>query len=278
MTKGYRQPTFSDYFHLNTGDVLYWEEIVTTPDFGFIYHKDSLVAVEKTPNSIAYQYQRTKYDQNKNITEVTTASDEYQMTKEGVILVNQPSWYGNQTWHTALSVPYRFLFLSSALQREFENGDTITNFECTFTPIYSYLDSCRIVQVADAPAEIIGFSTREGVTKKLTVNSSSDYMNLIGSKIDGVKRGITDFIPTGLNEFESGKVKLFPNPVINELSIQIPNATVERIELYDLNGRLVLSFDKSETINISQVNTGIYVVKIQDSKNIVRFQKIVKEN
>lgn len=278
MTKGYRQPNFSDYFHLNAGDVLFWEGIVTTPDFGFVYHKDSLVSVEKSPNSIAYQYQRTKYDQNKSITEVTTASDEYQMAKEGVILANQPCWYGYQTWHTALSVPYRFLFLTSALQLEFENGDTITNLECTFTPIYSYLDSCKIEQAADVPAEIIGFSTREGVTKKLKVNFSSDYMNLIGSKIDGVKRGITDFIPTGLNEVENGKVKLYPNPVINKLSIQIPNAKIECIELYNLNGQLVLSAFNSETIHTSHINAGIYVVKIRDSKNIVRYQKIVKEN
>jgi hypothetical protein len=255
MTKGYRQPSFSDYFHLNAGDVLFWQETVTTPDLGFVYHKDSLVSVEKTPNSIAYQYQRTKYDQIKNITEVTTASDEYQMTKEGVILENQPSWYGYQTWNTALSVPYRFLFLSSVYQLEFENGDTITNLECTFTPIYSFLDSCKIEQAENVSSKIIKFSTREGITNKLTVDSIG-YLSLIGSKIDGVKRGITDFIPTGLNEFENGKVKLFPNPVINELSIQFPNATVERIELYDLNGRLVLSSDKSETINISQVNAG----------------------
>jgi hypothetical protein len=279
ISKGYRQPNFSDYFHLNAGDVLFWEETVTVPDFGFIYHKDSLVSVDKTPNSITYQYQRTAYDQNKNITEVTTASDVYQMTKEGVIFANQPSWYGYQTWDTALSVPYRFLFLSSALQLEFENSDTITNLECSFTPVYSHLDSCKIREAENVSSVIIDFSTLEGVTAKATEKvTGDDYLLLIGSKINGVKRGVTDFVYTGLNEFESGKVKLFPNPVINELSIQIPNETVERIELYDLNGRLVLSSDKSETINISHVNHGIYVIKIQDSKNIVRFQKIVKEN
>ncbi|MEI6346929.1 MAG: YCF48-related protein [Bacteroidota bacterium] len=74
-------------------------------------------------------------------------------------------------------------------------------------------------------------------------------------------------------------VQIFPNPVKNELSIEVSNQTEGlTIELLDINGK---SFHKSTTGNRTKIemnaySAGVYLIKIQ-SKNTVIFKKIIKE-
>jgi len=71
------------------------------------------------------------------------------------------------------------------------------------------------------------------------------------------------------NEFINS-IKLYPNPVIDKLFIQgLSNPT--KISVYNILGKLVFSKTTSSEINVSNLQNGIYILKIVDEqKNIVR--------
>lgn len=60
--------------------------------------------------------------------------------------------------------------------------------------------------------------------------------------------------------------KLFPNPVITSFKI---NESVEELRIYDITGKLVKSFSgrfsKNEDFDISNLNKGLYLLKIENN-------------
>jgi hypothetical protein len=58
-------------------------------------------------------------------------------------------------------------------------------------------------------------------------------------------------------------IKIYPNPVSDILYIQNENVDISSIELYDVHGKQLLSItDKVNQINVENLNTGIYFLKI----------------
>lgn len=74
------------------------------------------------------------------------------------------------------------------------------------------------------------------------------------------------------------EVRLFPNPIANTLTLQGLNTSVENVSIYELSGRLVKTFqiNKSiETIDLSSLSSGSYILKIETSNGMVS-KKILK--
>jgi len=84
-----------------------------------------------------------------------------------------------------------------------------------------------------------------------------------------------------INEGElSNEIKLFPNPVQNELSIK-SSVKVKNIEIYNMNGQLIeeISINSSTTkIDLQELNNGHYLVKLngQNQKEILKKITVVK--
>ena len=87
--------------------------------------------------------------------------------------------------------------------------------------------------------------------------------------IDGVM-GIAD------NLFNT--VTVYPNPFINNINMNSSeNITVEKVTVYDLNGRTVYQSNKNETsLNLEFLASGVYILKLQANNEIGSF-KIVKQ-
>ena len=70
---------------------------------------------------------------------------------------------------------------------------------------------------------------------------------------------------------------IYPNPTQSSFSI---NSNVSNIEIYDLTGKMVKSFKgdftKNNTFDISSLNTGMYIIKVEDSNNKTKTTKLVK--
>ncbi len=70
---------------------------------------------------------------------------------------------------------------------------------------------------------------------------------------------------------------IYPNPTTTSFSV---NTNVSDIEIYDLSGKLVKSFkgefNKTDRFDISSLNTGMYIVKIENSNKQVKTSKLVK--
>ena len=65
-----------------------------------------------------------------------------------------------------------------------------------------------------------------------------------------------------LSTAELETVEFYPNPVQDFLTIR--NADVSRIEIYHLDGKLVLSEEVSERADLTDLEGGVYLVKLKD--------------
>jgi len=81
----------------------------------------------------------------------------------------------------------------------------------------------------------------------------------------------------GIEENLEQEVKAYPNPTNGQLWIETVNT--DRIEIYDLQGKLVfnqLVFDNKSQLDLSDIPTGIYQIHLL-SDNQRRVTKIVKQ-
>ena len=78
----------------------------------------------------------------------------------------------------------------------------------------------------------------------------------------------TEFRPT---------VKVFPNPSNSQISVRMStNDKIKNIDVIDLTGKLVISTTFVSTLDVSNLNNGLYVMRVTDEKNrqiITRFVK-----
>lgn len=142
--------------------------------------------------------------------------------------------------------------LTSDTQKELYAFDNITNnytqlsnsFNETFKP---FLTIDNILYVQDSTNKLYTFNT-------LTLNSNS------------------------FNNFEN--ISIYPNPVKSSFKLNLKhNFQFQKLEIFDLNGKLVTAFDKIEkNYNISDLNSGFFLVKIYDSNDKKYFLKIIKTN
>ncbi len=75
-------------------------------------------------------------------------------------------------------------------------------------------------------------------------------------------------------------VNIYPNPVIDIINIEKDNFDVVLFEIYDLRGRLLFKENlktKNKSINISFLNKGIYVYKLINKEDKIKFGKIIKQ-
>ena len=92
---------------------------------------------------------------------------------------------------------------------------------------------------------------------------------------------IRDNDPTAIPETTAPEkpFDIYPNPVNDRLSLRFDDgATPESVELYSLAGSLVAKHCKSlETIDLSAMSTGVYLLCVTFEDGEKRFEKVVKQ-
>ncbi len=82
--------------------------------------------------------------------------------------------------------------------------------------------------------------------------------------------------------FSSTSVKVYPNPADHILNIQSLSGSIGKanLKIYDLNGRLVsnqpLDFNELQQIDVSQLQSGIYLLKLENSSVNISKKLIIK--
>ncbi|MBK7666877.1 MAG: T9SS type A sorting domain-containing protein [Sphingobacteriaceae bacterium] len=69
---------------------------------------------------------------------------------------------------------------------------------------------------------------------------------------------------------------LYPNPAKNELNV-INDFDKYKIELYDVTGKLILSDSNLKKVDLSSINSGLFIVRIISNENEVLIKKLIKE-
>jgi hypothetical protein len=78
----------------------------------------------------------------------------------------------------------------------------------------------------------------------------------------------------GVDEIDLSNLKIYPNPVDgNYVTIKSPIGGDKQIELFDINGRRVLSSTISgDMLDVSSINAGFYMIKV----TVNDYQKVSK--
>jgi Glycosyl hydrolase catalytic core/Secretion system C-terminal sorting domain/F5/8 type C domain len=75
----------------------------------------------------------------------------------------------------------------------------------------------------------------------------------------------------GVNEYTQNDFKIYPNPTTNELTIS-GLSKPETIQIYDIHARKLIEKQNSNSLDVSQLKQGIYILKI-NKNNIFQFIK-----
>jgi hypothetical protein len=106
---------------------------------------------------------------------------------------------------------------------------------------------------------------------------SDQGANQLGVKVD-------DFVINGVlsaSSFEANQVAIYPNPSNGIFNIGFGNLSPNKIEVYDISGKLILQKNSLEVTNnqtnidLSYTSTGVYFVKISTENNTIT-KRIVK--
>ena len=97
------------------------------------------------------------------------------------------------------------------------------------------------------------------------------------SGADYVYEILGDCSSLGVNQNALSQVSIFPNPTSDILNLKTPsNVEVNSVALFDILGKRVNINYSNETINMSALSQGIYILKVETSAGSLT-QKIVKQ-
>lgn len=97
-----------------------------------------------------------------------------------------------------------------------------------------------------------------------------------GGKMYEIKPDSTNSVD-GINDISS-EVKLYPNPAVNNIYLQLPNSLVNSVKIYNVIGSQVMDFvisNDTENLDISSLPTGMYMLKVEtsDGRGVKKFIK-----
>ena len=80
----------------------------------------------------------------------------------------------------------------------------------------------------------------------------------------------------GIEEVPLQSISVYPNPVSDVLNVSSVSTAIERIEIFNQLGQLVLGNSHQESIDISRLRQGVYFCKIKGENGSFGRKKIVK--
>ncbi|NJM81061.1 MAG: T9SS type A sorting domain-containing protein [Flavobacterium sp.] len=120
--------------------------------------------------------------------------------------------------------------------------------------------------------------------------NSTNNSNLSCIKIDFGFVPNTNWIKDATSSYDSNctllnqnfklnnQISSYPNPVKEILTIQLENnQEIASLELLTLKGRSMKKVENTNSIDLENFATGIYLVKVEDKEGKLGIQKIVKE-
>lgn len=128
-------------------------------------------------------------------------------------------------------------------------------------------NSAEVSVVPDAGYEAEKVTTSRG--EELTKNASGKYV--VENVTDVVTVSATFKISSAVDDINSDKIKIYPNPVEDILTIE-GNEFLSKITILDVQGREIMTInDPKAEINVSHLASGVYTLKAESgNENFVK--------
>ncbi|MBI2279205.1 MAG: T9SS type A sorting domain-containing protein [Bacteroidetes bacterium] len=273
--EGFSPPVFEDYYHLNIGDVIIWEEKFSAPPYpgnppSYIkYYKDSITSVYNNFDTISYGIFRTKND----LTTYNTGSTRYRIIDDVVFSV------GTSTLAPKILMPnFGNIDLDEVSPYYINNGVVHKSKINEFKYLDPYGNNCTPTMIMDY-GSWENFNTKYGVYQygNAYMDQSTQW-NIIGSTINGIQEGVLwSTLVTGIDNFENtSKVKIYPNPSQSGNFI-LESEYVDFIELVCIDGKTVFTqiINQPKTELKTGLPKGLYFVKITFENKKQSVQKLI---
>ena len=250
--------------------------------------------------SIAYSY--LFFNQNDNNVSLDGIETQWQFPgdlilnihadcADGLIMNDLPMNYGNSSTHNSvtkvyLGTWYEGVRVDTSMTESNENYTLTVDASGTLITPYNTFQVQRVKDDhTSVSTEYIMTSdgwevSYEDTDHSITYTWYTNNYFVIGS-CDGDERG------TGFTFFKSStvvsaeskhmteKINVYPNPAGNQLTIQT-DKQVEHATIYVLNGQEILTVRSSPMLDVSQLNPGMYLLRIVTSQG-VDFTKFIKQ-
>jgi len=125
--------------------------------------------------------------------------------------------------------------------------------------------------VANIDADVLEYITEEpgqGIHRY--------YVTAVYDDGESVPSNVIEFVLVGLTDEEFVDIEVYPNPTFDLLNIN-SSIDIEQIEVYDFTGKLIKSLsteNKSVQIDVKDIKSGFYLIKIKTSTRIL-YQRII---
>lgn len=165
---------------------------------------------------------------------------------------------GGTTWYNIINSSY-----------------TLMNFYSGSTTISSNSNKSGFTGTSGWTQSTIICNALNFVQFRFTFTSDNINTNKDGWMIDDIE---LNCIGTGINEISANsQFHIFPNPTSNFISIFSDNTTkLKTTSITNIFGRTILTTDKT-TIDLSQLDTGIYFCEMTDNKGTITDEKFIKK-
>jgi len=159
--------------------------------------------------------------------------------------------------------PRLFLWDNTMPSTQLKNVVVLTNFDVNSQNV-----------VPDFPYTGTWYNLMDNSSFEVTSTTATIAIEAGGFRIYGNKPSTL-----GTYKFEvNGEIYLYPNPTTNYFTL---NTTTSKVEIYSITGQLVKSFSDNTTadyqFSISDLKTGIYMVKAVNDNNELKVMKLLKQ-
>ncbi len=129
--------------------------------------------------------------------------------------------------------------------------------------------------------KLIDSNLIKGIVLSLSDVDGDGYLDIVASNVDPDTKSLVwykNLTYLGMEDQPLQSLSLYPNPVTNVLQINNPNnAVIKQIQVYNLLGKEVIQVQgNSKTINVSNLQSGVYFVKLITQEG-VKTAKIIKK-
>ena len=109
------------------------------------------------------------------------------------------------------------------------------------------------------------------------INNSLDTLNLTSQGYQDIMFIKISSSNLSTDDFNRDDFSLYPNPSKNELYLTVPKAYENSVlAVYSINGQLLINSELKNNLNIDDLATGTYIIKITNDKNQSIERKFIK--
>jgi hypothetical protein len=146
----------------------------------------------------------------------------------------------------------------------------------------SFVQGATIANLDVNPSNVIWFSTNANAlansnplpSNTLLVNATTYYAVSESGSCRSTPFAVTVSETLGVENQTKIEFSLYPNPAENMLHIDTLS-DIKLVEVFGILGQIVIKTNQKQ-INVSNLSKGMYMIKIQDTKNTVSTKKFIK--